>query len=116
MAESFDSDSRNRVVDHLDDDGVRRFRDRAFAPEELLRVARHLGECEACRERVAQASNATASAASLRRALAADDADAHLDFDAELVPYVERTLSAGDARAVDEHLVTCAMCRREVAD
>jgi anti-sigma factor RsiW len=51
--------------------------------------------------------------ASLRANLASGE---HLDFDNELVPYVDGQLDAGAKRAVESHLANCEVCRREVDD
>src|SRR5262245_45885917 len=50
---------------------------------------------------------------SLRRQFANSD---HLDFDSELVPYVDGQLDAEAKRFVEAHLANCATCRAEVDD
>jgi hypothetical protein len=40
----------------------------------------------------------------------------HLNFDDEMVPYVDGLLDADAQRAVDAHLATCEVCRREIDD
>ena len=51
--------------------------------------------------------------ASLRASLASGE---HLNFDDEMVPYVDGRLDADAKRAVESHLANCEVCRREIDD
>jgi hypothetical protein len=51
--------------------------------------------------------------ASLRQQLASNE---HLDFEKELVPYIDGHLDADAKRAAEAHLANCATCRAEVGD
>jgi hypothetical protein len=51
-----------------------------------------------------------------RLAVLLDEPEQHLDFDAELSPYVDGTLDAAGREIVETHVEDCAMCREELED
>lgn len=99
---------------HLTDDALRRFARRESADSELWTSDAHLRDCAECRARLQTLAPPAARVASLRDDLIAGSA--HLDFDTQLVPYVDGVLSPDARRDAEAHLATCAVCRREVAD
>jgi hypothetical protein len=79
--------------------------------ERVLEVARHLSTCSEC------GAEAAAEAASRRvaaRVLGGDDL--HLDFDADLVPYVEGGADLIARERIEAHLAACPMCRADLDD
>ena len=101
------------VARHLTDEEIRRFAQRSSADAELWAADAHLRDCAECRARLEALAPSAARVESLRRDLTGSR---HLDFDTQLVPYVDGALGADARREVEAHLATCDVCRREVAD
>jgi hypothetical protein len=53
---------------------------------------------------------------SLRRFLAGPVHAVHLDYESQLVPYVEKTADAAAKEIIESHLDDCARCREDVSD
>lgn len=83
--------------------------------EELIAALRHVGECAECAA-AASAAQAPRDEQAIRRTLALAPAGEHLEFDTQLLPYVEQRASAAEREIIDTHLEHCAMCAAEVAD
>ena len=100
---------------HLGDEDVLALRAGSLTFERARDAAAHLSACEACRAKVEASQEVSASTAALWDAATSDEVG-HLDFDSQLVPYVDGTLAALDRQLVDDHLADCAQCRAEVDD
>lgn len=81
---------------------------------ELIDALRHAGACARCSPDGEERQELEGEAL---RALGGPPAlDEHLDFDTQLVPYVEGRLGGADLEIVESHLDDCAMCRAEADD
>ncbi|MBV9878073.1 MAG: zf-HC2 domain-containing protein [Verrucomicrobia bacterium] len=101
-------------MDHLSLQLQHRFLARLLSPEETLEVIKHLRECDVCRGKVsALRSNKPGSVADAilpeipaAGHPSADSLGAHLDED----------LSEPDEADLEEHLRTCELCQKALAD
>lgn len=98
------------MIDHATDATLERLLSGTLGAGED-EVARHLDECEACRDRVA-ALGPTDSA--LLEAVRIDDRR-HLPYE-ELEALVRDKLTGDDRRAAEEHLAICQSCAAELED
>src|SRR5687768_9976967 len=96
--------------DHLSDDDILRLRQRVLTPAEVLAVLQHLGNCAACTARAAP--HATTS----WRDAIDETGDDHPAHDTELEAFVDGTLGAEEAGAIEDHLAGCSICAEDVAD
>jgi hypothetical protein len=99
------------MSDHLPRTTIEALRRRQLPPGELPAALRHIGECAECR---LLASPAVDDAERVRAALEQPDDHRHLDFDTEIVPFVDDTAEVATRELVEEHMEECALCRREV--
>jgi anti-sigma factor ChrR (cupin superfamily) len=96
---------------HPDSQQLQAFAARTLPPAAMLRLDRHLADCESCRGQLA-ALRAGQGSAVLRRVVAAG---AHLPYE-QLQSYVDNRLNAIQQAAVTAHVALCPMCRRELDD
>jgi hypothetical protein len=102
-------------MSHLSPGVLSRLAEGGLPQPELLDALRHLGECGEC-ARAATAAHAPEDEQAVRRALALAPADEHLDYDTQLLPYVEKRAGAAEREIIATHLLDCATCAAEVAD
>ena len=95
---------------HLTRETVERLVRRELSPGELIDALRHVDSCPECAALTTQLAGA-----SVRSVLSTEALD-HLDYDTQLVPFVEQSLDAADLEIVESHLEDCAMCRAEAED
>jgi len=100
---------------HLSPDIQERLAAGDLPQAELLAALRHVGECAECAA-TASAAQAPRDEQAIRRALALAPAGEHLEFETQLLPYVEQRASMAEREIIDTHLEHCAMCAAEVAD
>jgi Putative zinc-finger len=102
---------------HLDTHGLELFIARKLPPDDLLRVARHLGVCQSCRKRIAHVEGIGARVESLRAELSwnAKSVEHHLDYE-QLEAYVDDKLDAVGREIADNHLASCPPCAREAQE
>lgn len=79
--------------------------------ERVLEVARHLATCAECGVR---AANEEASRRVAARMFSGDDL--HLDFDTDLVPYVDGSADLIARERIETHLAACPACRADLDD
>jgi hypothetical protein len=111
------------LVEHLDPKQVEDYCRQRLGVAELLSVSDHLGECEACRQRIDCAMNADATFFALRSAVFDASAEivspplarAHLTAE-QTAGYVDRTLSGEELQTVADHLTHCQRCVLAVDD
>ena len=85
---------------------------RRLPAAELLAVSDHLGECEACRQRIK--SNDAAFFA-LHEAASEDGSTTHLTPE-QTADYVDQNFAGEALQLVDDHLAGCEQCAFAVAD
>jgi len=101
-------------MDHLSLQLQHRFLARLLSPEETLEVIRHLRECDVCREKLsALRSNKPGSVADT--ILPEIPAEGHPSADS-LGAYLDEDLSRPDKSDLEEHLRTCELCQKALAD
>ena len=101
-------------MDHLSSQLQHRFLARLLSPEETLEVIKHLRECDSCREKLsALRSNKPGSVADT--ILPETPADDHPSGDS-LGAYLDEDLSHPDKMDLEEHLRTCELCQKALAD
>ena len=103
---------------HLTQKQVEDFSHHRLPAADLLAVSDHLGECEACRQRVASAlNNDTAFFALHEDAFSENDnaAPEHLTAE-QTADYVDKNLSGEALQFANDHLNNCEQCALAVAD
>ena len=101
-------------MDHLSLQLQHRFLARLLWPEETLEVIKHLRECDVCREKLsALRSNKPGSVPDA--ILAEMPAEDHPLADS-LGAYLDNDLSRSDTADLEEHLRTCELCQKALAD
>jgi anti-sigma factor RsiW len=101
-------------MDHLSPQLQHRFLARLLSPEETLEVIKHLRECDVCREKLsALRSNKPGSVADT--ILPETPAEDHPSADS-LGAYLDDDLSRPDKADLEEHLRSCEICRKALAD
>lgn len=105
------------MSEHPDTHEFELFIARKLPPDDLLRVAGHIGVCQSCRERIAHAEKIGARVESLRAELSwnAKSVEQHLDYE-QLEAYVDDTLDAVGREIADNHLAVCPPCAREAQE
>jgi anti-sigma factor RsiW len=111
------------LVEHLTQKQLEDYCRKQLRVAELLSVSDHLGECEACRGRIASATNGDTAFFALRAEVfdeAAIDFSPHtvrVHLPAEqLADYVDRNLSGDELQLVVDHLNACEQCALAVDD
>ena len=99
---------------HLSPQIQHRFLARLLSPEETLDVVKHLRECDACREMLL-ALRSDKPGSLLDTILPEVSDEEHPSADS-LGAYLDGDLSGPDKADLDEHLRTCALCRKALAD
>ncbi|MBV8484186.1 MAG: zf-HC2 domain-containing protein [Verrucomicrobia bacterium] len=101
-------------MDHLSPQLQHRFLARLLSPEDTLDAIKHLRECDACREKLSpfRSNNPRSLADTILPETPAED---HPSADS-LGAYLDNDLSHSDKRDLDEHLRTCELCQRALAD
>lgn len=111
------------MVEHLTKKQIEDYCWQQLRAAELLSVSDHLGECEACRQRIESATNGDLAFFALRAevfgAAAIDSslqtARAHLPAE-QIAAYVDRNLSGEELQMVADHLSACEQCALAVDD
>lgn len=98
---------------HLTRETLEQLARRELNPRELIDALRHVDGCAECTARAAQLARADADAL---HAIATSAVPDHLDFDTQLLPFVEHRLGRADLEIVSSHLEDCPMCRAEADD
>jgi cell division protein FtsB len=97
---------------HLTEPLIKRYREQALPPLELLDADDHLAGCEICRQRLDDEQRVQAAGQSLRRDLAATGLT-HITYE-QLVLYVDGGLDQTDNEIADSHLKLCEQCSAEL--
>lgn len=101
-------------MEHLSLQLQHRFLARLLSPEETLEVIKHLRECDVCREKLsALRSNKPGSVADT--ILPEMPVESHPSADS-LGAYLDEDLSHPDKTNLQEHLRTCELCQKALAD
>ena len=104
------------MTPHLSEEQVVLYRSRSLAAVELLQVSQHLVECEACRGRIASASELYGGIESVRAVLDAEGAGLnHLTYE-EIAAYVDRHLEGEDSAEIERHIGECRTCAAQIAE
>jgi anti-sigma factor RsiW len=97
-------------ANHVTTDEMSRLTGGELSPDEVLRVARHIGSCADC----ADAARRDGTTESVVAVLV--DGDEHPDVVMELTPFVDGELLAAKRAAIEEHVTSCARCREDLSD
>lgn len=105
------------MSEHLNTHELELFMAHKLAPNEVLRVATHIGACLLCRERISDAERTGVRIETLRADLRRDAqaVEPHLDYE-RLEAYVNETLSVAEREVVGQHLNICSSCAREAQE
>ncbi|HEV2799828.1 MAG TPA: hypothetical protein VGW12_04990 [Pyrinomonadaceae bacterium] len=101
------------MTEHLSPQTIHSFAERTLEPRDVLKAARHIAACEACRRQISEAQPLLARVRSLHDNL--QDASLHLDYD-EMEGYADGKLVESDREAADSHLSMCHSCAEEVRE
>ncbi len=100
------------MADHLSQNEFERHRDRRLGVRELLRVDRHLAQCDQCQQALRAGSD---RAAAVRVVSAIEQAGSHLTYE-QMEAFVDDQLSPGGRADVQAHASLCAPCAKELAE
>jgi hypothetical protein len=103
------------MTDHLSDEQILAYRERALPATELLDVSSHLGGCEACRSRMATPEELDRGVRGWRAALLASAAPVHLSYE-ELEAYVDERMEVADRGSLESHIRHCRSCAADLAE
>lgn len=101
------------MTTHLTDSQIRAYRERSLDAAELLEASRHIGDCEACRTRLAPAGELTGQVRAVKATLAKTNF-VHLTYD-ELEAYVDGLMDTADRVALESHTRGCRSCAGDLA-
>lgn len=99
---------------HLSPQLQHRFLARLLSPEETLAVVRHLRECDSCREKLLALRSDKPS--SLLDTVLPDVSDEEHPSGDSLGAYLDDDLTHSDKADLEEHLRTCELCQKALAD
>ncbi|HEU4752349.1 MAG TPA: zf-HC2 domain-containing protein [Armatimonadota bacterium] len=102
------------MAPHLEEETLRRYRERQLPGPELLEADEHLAACDACRERLLAPERLAAGVSALRADLQPAEAF-HPEFD-QLAGFVDDTLDAVDREIMAAHLEDCEACAAEIRE
>lgn len=100
------------MADHLSQSEFERYRDRRLGVRELLRVDRHLAQCDQCQQTLRALSD---RAAAVRVVSAIEQAGSHLTYE-QMEAFVDDQLSPGGRADVQAHASVCTPCAKELAE
>jgi TPR repeat protein len=96
---------------HPDFQELQAFTARKLQPAAMLRLNRHLADCETCQARLAGMQNDSGTTA-LRAVIAAG---AHLSYE-QLRDHIDDRSNAAQRTNIAAHITLCPLCRRELDD
>lgn len=99
------------MTEHLTDELLARYQQRALTMAELLQLDAHLQSCVVCQEKLGESLDAAAALSALQ----ADFADTHLAYE-ELAAYLDQQLTGEVCASAEDHLSVCRRCATELAD
>lgn len=107
-------------LEHLTEEAINRYRERASSRAELLAVQTHIRACAACRARLEQAVEANAAFLSLQRQVTGGSIDLidepeHLPYE-QLALYVDNRLDEVEREIAESHLAICEECSGDLVD
>lgn len=107
-----------QTAEHISNEAFERYNARRSDAAETLEVQAHIGECAACREKLAQVFDAEKAFAGLRNDFAFDDfADEpeHLPYE-NLALFVDGKMDEVEREIAESHLAICENCARDASD
>ena len=107
-------------LEHLTEETVVRYRERALSHAELLAVQTHIHDCAPCRARLEQAVDANAAFLSLQKQMTSDgfnfqDEPEHVPYE-QLALYVDNKLDEVEREIAESHLAICVECSSDLVD
>jgi hypothetical protein len=105
------------LEEHISDQDIERYRQRAMEPAALINTNEHLSVCEYCYQRFNKEDLLEPAYIFARSILPNRDASAekHLLYD-QIAAYVDEDLSYKEMEKAELHLENCAQCRIDVED
>jgi hypothetical protein len=94
---------------HISREQLIQFRNRALAPQEMVAVDGHLGECQSCREQLAGLGSVPAASIAAVRQARFD----HITYE-QMDAWVEDQLDQTERELVLSHIGLCAPCARQL--
>ncbi|MGH9916473.1 MAG: anti-sigma factor family protein, partial [Pyrinomonadaceae bacterium] len=104
------------MTEHFSSKLIERFRGREVSPEDLTVAESHLGQCEMCRQQLAEAMRVQMGVQAVMADLAvALEESNHPAIDL-LANYIEDELDDVESENIKTHLESCQMCTDDVRD
>lgn len=100
--------------EYLDSAKLLQYHERSMPPEERVLINEHLAACDSCYQYYSETYRLPDARDRVEIDWKADESSAHLDFDEELMPYVEGRAGEAEREVIEMHLSQCAQCAREV--
>jgi hypothetical protein len=107
-------------LEHLTEEAVVRYRERASSRAELLAVQTHVLSCTQCRARLEQAVDANAAFLSLQKQMTGErislnEEPEHLPYE-QLALYLDNKLDEVEREIAESHLAICEECSGDLVD
>src|SRR5687768_11627046 len=101
---------------YLSDSKLRQYHERSIPPEERVLINEHLTVCDFCYQRYSETYPGRGGRKYVEIDWKVDESSAHLDFDKEMVPYVDGRINETEREFIEIHVSHCAQCAREVRE
>jgi hypothetical protein len=101
------------MPEHLSQSQLAGYSGRTLDTDELLAVDGHLASCDACHKRLTSLGVGKLTPSP---SFESGEGPFHLDYDQNLVPYVDGTANDIDREIVDSHVAQCSQCADELKD
>lgn len=107
---------KSAPCEYLADSKLRQYHERSIPPEERLLINGHLAVCDFCYQRYLETYPHSGGRNYVEIDWQVDQSSAHLDFDLEMVPYVDGRINETEREFIEIHLSHCAQCACEVRE
>jgi hypothetical protein len=105
-------------LEHITEENFTAYRRRELAAAEMLAVQKHIGACDACREKLAQKFDTEKTFSALRNDFAFDnsaDEPEHLPYE-QLTLFADGNLDDVEREIAESHFAICPECAKDLTD
>lgn len=101
---------------HLSEPRLRQYHQRSLPPKERVAVNEHLASCDECYRHYSEMYSIPDASTPIAIDWPSSEAPQHLDFDEDIIPYIEGRLDDVQQEIVESHLALCSQCTSEVQE
>lgn len=107
---------KSKPCEYLAGAKLRQYHERSIPLEERVLINEHLAVCDFCYQLYSETYPHHRGRDFVEIDWMVDESSAHLDFDNEMVPYVDGRINETEREFIEIHLNHCAQCAREVRE